>query len=176
MRVRPAKPQDLEVCGALEHSYTTDRVWQMETREENNLMTIAFRMVRLPREVRVAYPYQGKDLLAGWWRRDVFLVAEEDEHIYGYVALTAQPEHKLAWMGDLVVDRPHRRHGIGTALVRAAAQWGREHGLARIVLAVQTKNYPAIRFCRSRGLTFSGYSDRYWPSQDIALFFSGTLR
>ena len=37
------------------------------------------------------------------------------------------------------------------------------------------KNYPAIRFCQSRGLAFCGYSDRYWPNYDIALFFGESL-
>lgn len=176
MRVRPAWPRDLEACGALDHSYTTGRVWQMETREEHGALTITFRVVRLPREMRVNYPRQGEDLLAGWQRRDGFLVAAEGGRIYGYVALTAQAEHSIAWVGDLVVDRPWRRRGIGTALLRVAAQWGRDHDLVRLVIAVQTKNYPATRFCRSRGLTFCGYSDHYWLSQDIALFFGASLR
>jgi ribosomal protein S18 acetylase RimI-like enzyme len=176
MRVRPARPRDLEACGALDHSYLTDRVWQMERREGNDALAVTFRLARLPREIRVAYPRRGQDLLAGWQRRDGFLVAEEVGRIYGYVALTAQAEHGIAWVGDLVVDRPWRRRGIGTALLQAAAQWGRDCDLVRLVVEVQTKNYPAIRFCRSRGLTFCGYNDHYWPNQDIALFFGQSLR
>jgi len=180
MRVRPARPRDLEACGALDHSCTTDRVWQMETRERSDALTVTFRVARLPREVQVKYPLRGEDLLAGWQWCDGFLVAEGVERapvqIYGYVALTAQVEHGIAWVGDLVVDRPWRRRGIGTALLQAAGQWGRDHDLMRLVVEVQTKSYPAIRFCRSRGLTFCGYSDHYWPSQDIALFFGESLR
>ena len=180
MRVRPAEPRDLEACGALNHSYTTDRVWQMEAREVNDALTVTFRVARLPREMRVNYPRQGEDLLAGWRRCDGFLVAEEDgrapPQICGYVALTAQVEHGIAWVGDLVVDRPWRLRGIGTALLRAAAHWGHDHDLVRLVIEVQTKNYPAIRFCQSRGLTFCGFNDHYWPSQDIALFFGESLR
>ncbi len=175
MRVRPAWPRDLEACGVLDHSYTTDRVWQMETREENGVQTITFRVAQLPREIRVDYPRQGEDLLVGWRRCDGFLVAVEGG-VRGYVAFTAQTEHGIAWVGDLIVDRPQRRRGIGTALLRAAAQWGHDHDLARLVIEVQTKNYPAIRFCRSRGLVFCGYNDHYWPCQDIALFFGGSLR
>lgn len=176
IEVHPAEPRDLETCGALDHAYVTDRVWQMDTREENGTLTVGFRTVRLPRQIHVDYPRQGEDLLAGWWRRDGFLVAEEDGQIQGYVALTMQPEHRVAWVGDLVVDRGQRRRGIGTALLKAAAQWGNERQLMRLTLEVQTKNYPAIAFCRSRGLTFSGYNDHYWPSQDVALFFTGRLR
>jgi len=176
MRVRPARPRDLEVCVALDHSYVTDRVWQMETREQNGMLTVTFRVARLPREIRVNYPRQGDDLLAGWRRCDGFLVAGEGGSVYGYVALTAWTEHGIAWVSDLVVDRPRRRRGIGTALLQAAARWGRNHNLMRLVIEIQTKNYPAIRFCRSRGLAFCGYNDHYWPSQDIALFFGESLR
>jgi len=102
-------------------------------------------------------------------------VAEEGR-VHGYVALTAQIENGIAWVGDLVVDRHQRRRGIGTALLQAAAQWGHDHDLARLVVEVQTKNYPAIRFCQSRGLIFCGYNDHYWPHQDIALFFGEALR
>jgi len=176
MRVRAARERDLEACSQLDGSYTTDHVWQMEAREESGVLAITFRVARLPRDIRVEYPRRGEDLLAGWERRDAFLVAEERREIRGYLGLTAQAEHGIAWVGDLIVDRRWRRQGIGTALLRAASRWGRDHNLARLVVEVQTKNYPAIRFCQSRGLVFCGYSDHYWPSQDIALFFGGALR
>ncbi|HEY72026.1 MAG: hypothetical protein DRJ03_21085 [Chloroflexi bacterium] len=176
MKIRPARPNDLEACIALEHSYTTDRVWQMEAREENGVLTTTFRATNLPREMRVEYPRQGEELLTGWRQRDGFLVAEEDGHVCGYAALTEELEQGIARVGDLVVDRPRRRRGIGTMLLQAAAQWGREQELARLVIEVQTKNYPAIRLCRSQGLTFCGYNDHYWSSRDIALFFGESLR
>lgn len=174
--IRPGEPKDLAPCGALDHSGTTGRVWQMENRVENGAQTILFRAVRLPREIKVDYPRQGRDLLAGWRRRDGFLVSEMEGEVCGYVALTAQPEHGLAWVGDLVVQQSRRRCGIGTTLLKAAAHWGRQRGLTRLMVEVQTKNYPAIKFCQACGLTFSGYNDHYWPSEDIAVFFTGRLR
>ncbi len=176
MQVRPAWPKDLEACSMLDHSYTTDHVWQMETREVNEALTVTFRLARLPRQIQVNYPRQGEELLIGWRQRDGFLVADEGGRICGYVALTAQTEHGIARVGDLVVDRPRRRRGTGTALLQAAAQWARDQGLGRLVVEVQTKNYPAIQFCQSRGLAFCGYNDHYWPSQDIVLFFGESLR
>lgn len=176
MFVRPAMPADLEACSLMDSSYITDHVWGMDVREEEGVVTIAFRVVKLPREMRVEYPRRGSDLLAGWGRRDGFLVAHEGGCLRGYVALTAQAEHGIAWVGDLVVDRVHRRQGIGSALLRAAARWGHDEQLSRLVIEVPTKNYPAICFCRSRGLTLCGYNDHFWPTQDIALFFGQRLR
>jgi RimJ/RimL family protein N-acetyltransferase len=36
---------------------------------------------------------------------------------------------------------------------------------------MQSKNYPAIALARKLGFSYSGYSDRYYADQDIALFF-----
>ncbi len=176
MLVRPAEPKDLSPCGRLDHSCTTNHVWQMDTRKTEEAQRVMFRTVRLPREIRVDYPRQGEDLLAGWRRRDGFIVAEVDGHVRGYATLAMQPEHGLVWVGDLVVDRSHRRRGIGKALLKASAQWGSRKHMVRLTVEVQTKNYPAIQFCHARGLTFSGYNDHYWSSEDIAVFFTGRLR
>lgn len=176
MHVRPAEPKDLSACSELDHSYTTDQVWQMDTRRTDGAWRVVFRTVRLPREIQVDYPRQGEDLLAGWRRRDGFIVAEMDDRVWGYATLTVQPEHGILWVDDLVVDRSQRHRGVGTALLKACAQWGCSQDMVRLTVEVQTKNYPAIRFCRTRGLTFSGYNDHYWASEDIAVFFTGRLR
>ena len=42
-----------------------------------------------------------------------------------------------------------------------------------MMLALQSKNDPAIEFCTQLGLGFCGYSDRYFANRDIALFFAG---
>ncbi len=176
MLVRPAVAADLVQCSKMDASYNTSHVWSMDVREDESASTISFRLVRLPRELHVEYHRRGPALMAGWERRDGFLVAAEDVHLCGYIAVTAQVEHSIAWVGDLVVDRAWRRQGIGTSLLRAAARWGHEQNLARLVIEVPTKNYPAICFCRARGLTLCGYNDHFWSSQDIALFFGQSLR
>lgn len=175
VQVRPAEPKDLSLCKQLDHSCLTDRVWQMDTRRTSGAWRVVFRTVRLPREIKVSYPRRREDLLAGWRRRDGFIVAEMHDRICGYATLAVQPEHGILWVGDLVVDRSQRQRGIGTALLKAAAVWGSKQDLIRLTLEVQTKNYPAIRFCQACGLTFCGYNDHYWASQDIAVFFTGRL-
>lgn len=176
MQIRPAEPGDLAPCCQLDHSCTTDRVWQMDTRITDGARRVSFRTVRLPREIDVRYPRQGDDLLAGWRRRDGFIVAEDDQGICGYATLAVQPEHGIVWVGDLVTDRSRRRRGIGTALLKASAQWGGRRSMVRLTLEVQTKNFPAIQFCQASGLRFCGYNDHYWANEDIAVFFSGRLR
>ena len=65
---------------------------------------------------------------------------------------------------------------MGTVLLAAAAHWARENHLARLVLETAIKNYPAICFAVKNGLVFCGYNDRYYPQQDVALFFGMTLK
>jgi ribosomal protein S18 acetylase RimI-like enzyme len=84
---------------------------------------------------------------------------------------------KLArgWVKDLAVVTPYRRQGIGSELVRAALRWGRERALRSVLAETQTKNYPAICFCRKHGFVFCGFIDQYYPNQDIAVFFARGL-
>jgi hypothetical protein len=59
-------------------------------------------------------------------------------------------------------------------MLQATVLWARKEKLRRLLVAVQTKNYPAIQFFIKSGFAFCGYNDRYYPNRDIALFF--TLR
>lgn len=176
MHIRNARPTDREACVSLDHSAVTDHAWRMEEREQNGVITIRFEPVRLPREARLPYPRQGDNLVAGWAQCDLFLVVNQGNGTCGYVTARALPGHGLVWVQDLVVDRPQRRQGLGGELLRQVAAWARQKGLARLVAEVQTKNYPAICFCRSQGLVFGGYHDRHWRTQDIAILFGQALR
>jgi ribosomal protein S18 acetylase RimI-like enzyme len=79
-------------------------------------------------------------------------------------------------VADLVVAPEHRRQGIAARLLQAGAEWARKAGLSRLMVEAQTKNYPAICFLERQGFAFCGYNDRYYANQDIALFFSSSLR
>jgi ribosomal protein S18 acetylase RimI-like enzyme len=89
----------------------------------------------------------------------------------GYASLVPAPAPGSAWLTDVVVDLRHRRQGIGTDLVRTACKWAQERGYQAIFMEMQTKNFPAICLAKTLGFTFAGYSDNYYPDQDIALFF-----
>jgi ribosomal protein S18 acetylase RimI-like enzyme len=178
MNIRPANLADLNACMTIDPSSMTDHVWQVEerSRERAGEIAVAFRVVRLPREARVEYPRDTDFLMHDWQRSECFLVAEEDGQVVGYVDMTVRAWHATGWIANLVVARRYRRQGIGTALLRAAACWAKEHGLKGLMAEMQTKNYPAIRFYQKNGFTFCGFSDRYYPSHDIALFFAQELR
>ncbi len=173
--VRPAELTDLNVCLTLDPSYTTESVWQMDLQRDEIQMAVVFRTVRLPRSMRVAYPRDRDQLIAQWRQCDGFLVADESGRLAGYAALSAQAAEDAAWIKDLVVERTHRRQGMGRLLLEAAGAWAKARGLHRLLIEMQTKNYPAICFCEKHGLAFCGFNDRYYANQDIAIFFARNL-
>jgi GNAT superfamily N-acetyltransferase len=175
MIVRPVELTDLNACLALEHSYVTNYVWQMEESEEAGKVTVVFRTARLPRSMRVKYPKDYDNLLESWQQGECFLVAEEDGEVYGYLDMSVQSWHLTGWVDHLAVAKSYRRQGIGTALLKKAAEWSRQRGLKRLMLEIQTKNYPAICFCQKNGFAFCGFNDRYYTNQDIALFFARNI-
>ena len=73
--IRPANPNDLPRLMAMDHSCSSDYVWQLELRREPNQITANFREVRLPRSVEVKYPRNPFTLADEWKKRDAVFVA-----------------------------------------------------------------------------------------------------
>ncbi|MFQ5812727.1 MAG: GNAT family N-acetyltransferase [Anaerolineae bacterium] len=175
MIVRPAELTDLNACLEIDHSYVTDYVWQMEESGKSGEVAVIFRTARLPRSMRVKYPKDYDNLLESWRRGECLLVAEEGGVVYGYLDMSVQSWHLTAWVDNLAVAQAYRRQGIGTALLKKAGEWARQRGLRKLMLEIQTKNYPAICFCQKNGFAFCGFNDRYYTNQDIALFFARSI-
>lgn len=167
---------DLNACLQMDPSYTTDHVWQMEARDADGVISVAFRIVRLPRPMKVVYPRDSDSVVENWRRGECFLVAYEDDQLVGFIDATVQAWNMTGWISNIVVETAHRRRGVGTALLRAAVRWGQELRLSKLVGETQTKNYPAISFYQKNAFGFCGYNDRYYVNQDIALFFVQPLR
>lgn len=174
--IRPAISSDLPELIRLDHDYSTDHVWQMATARGADEAGATFRQVRLPRPMRVAYPRDPARLADDWTRMPALLVATVEDTLLGYAVLLIGPATGAGWLTDLVVGSPHRRQGIGTSLLAFAREWCRQRDLTQMVLEMQSKNHPAISLARKLGFTFSGYSEQFYPDQDIALFFTLGLR
>ena len=172
VEIRPMAIADLAYLVEIDHSYHTDFVWQMDLQAQESEVNLGFREMRLPRSMRVEYPHLAEQIADDWKERTGVLVAVEDEEAIAYISLLAGYPAGLLTVTDLVVRRRDRRKGIGTALLRAAQTWATEQGLDRLVLEMQSKNYPAIQLAHKLGYEFCGYNDRHYSNQDIALFFA----
>lgn len=176
IEIRPVIVADIPTLSAIDHTYTSEFVWQMEIQVEDELVRVSFREIRLPRSVRVEYPRPAKTLEDGWTQRHGLLAAIYEEEPVGYISLMLDIAPNTAWVTDLVVKRRLRRQGIGSTLVLAAQEWGENHACRRIVLEMQPKNHAAIHMAQKLGFDFCGYNDLYYTNHDIALFFARTLR
>ncbi len=173
--IRPATEDDYPGLLDLDHNFSTEYVWQMELGQGSPRMGAQFRETRLPRPMPVSYPRSRDRLQTEWKQRAALLLGESDSKIVGYASLSAGLAPGAIWLTDLVVDVPYRRKGVGSRLISAAQTWAREHGHDRLVLEMQSKNYPAIKLAQKLAFEFSGYNDRYYENQDIALFFAKRL-
>lgn len=174
--VRPATSDDIRLITTFDHSYTTDYVWQVDLREEQGQIIAAFRQVRLPRSVRVMYPRSNDALASGWTERRLFIAAEVQGQVRGYLVLKEGTVSDTVWVAEFAVERRARRQGVGTALITSAMDWARRAGLRRMLVEAQSKNYPAICFCQKHGFAFCGFNDRHFSNQDIALYFGISLK
>ncbi|MBE0697666.1 MAG: GNAT family N-acetyltransferase [Anaerolineaceae bacterium] len=177
IEIRPATVNDLRYVVKIEHSYQTMFVWQMDRSIQDGQININFRQTRLPRTVRV--DYAGSHPLLNeenWPRYQAVLVATVAQIPVGYIGMSDQFASKAIWITDCAVKEDYRRQGIGTTLILAAQEWGIEQGFRKAILEMQSKNYPAVQLARKLGYEFCGYNDHYFPNQDIALFFSRSLR
>jgi ribosomal protein S18 acetylase RimI-like enzyme len=178
MHIRPADLADMDALLALDHSYTTDHVWQMSGQSTAAEHVVAFRLSKLPRHVQVPFPYVEAALRRCLHRCDYLWVMQGSapRDVLGYIGMAGLPWQNTGWIPVLAVAPNARRKGIGTQLLRVAIAQARGDGLHSITLDVQTKNYPAARMCQARGFRFSGYADNYYGSHDIALFFAYRIR
>jgi ribosomal-protein-alanine N-acetyltransferase len=172
LTIRPITSADLPQLMGLDHSSTTDHVWQLELRRETRIPQVSalFREVRLPRPVRLTYPNDPYALADDWKDRAMVWLGENASGVIGYLGVT-EPRVGVAWITDLAVAPAWRRKGVATSLLEQAHAWcaGRHHG--RVFIEMQSKNHPAIMLAQKCDYEFCGYNDRYYSNQDIMLVF-----
>ncbi|GLY29211.1 GNAT family N-acetyltransferase [Kineosporia sp. NBRC 101731] len=76
--------------------------------------------------------------------------------------VTLRQENGSARIGLLAVAPGHQRRGIGTALLRAAAHWGAQRGLAQLRVATQASNPGAIAFYQAQGARVGALSQWFY--------------
>jgi len=176
LQIRPTIATDLPRLMEINHSTSSDSVWQLELRRDPGQITAAFREVRLPRATSLSYPHNPFSLGDDWVKKSMMYTALVGSTPAGYVSLLERGTASAVWITDLVVDLPSRRQGVGSALLTAAQNWAQERAHRRLILEMQSKNVPAIRLAQKLGYEFCGYNDHYYLTQDVALFFSKTLK
>ena len=176
VQVRALNLTDLPVLLTIDHSCQTDHVWQMDVQSEGDHFGAIFREIRLPRLVSISYPRPVSELSQSWNRLSEILVSIIDDQVVGYIRTSDAILPHTVWMMDLVVAPRFRRQGVASALVLAAQSWAVQRKISRALIEMPSKNNPAIRLAQKLGYEFCGYNDKYYDSQDIALFFGCFIR
>lgn len=173
-QIRNTISTDLARLSSLDHTVQTHYVWQLDLHRETGQVDVLFREVRLPRQVQVEYPRKPADLPDTWHLTSMFTALMGSDPI-GYIRFNDRVIPETVWVTDLVVARDMRMHGYARKMIGAVESWARQKGLRRAMIESQTKNYPAIRMIQKLGYEFCGYNDMYYPSRDVAIFFSRIL-
>ncbi len=177
--IRDGIDADISRCWQIDHTYETDQVLQIHVQQDDQIgWDIDLKRERLPRRLELSTPKNANRLRDSLVDHEAFLIAEQHAGgtLLGYLAMQNDRHHKIGLIHDFVVDRPYRRAHVGMKLLGAARTWAKEHELLRVSVEIQTKNTPAIAFFQAMGFVFCGFNDRYFPNQDIAVFFSLSLR
>ncbi|MCL5074595.1 MAG: GNAT family N-acetyltransferase [Chloroflexi bacterium] len=175
MLIRPATQVDWKSLAALDDSYTTEYVWQMQERTEGEEIIVNFRTIKLPRPLRVSRTKDAASLFSQWASSDLLLMAEQEGEVWGYLELRPRSAERGALIANLVITPNRRRQGVATALIKEARGWAKAHRLRSLFVETQTKNYPAIRLCQKCGFLFCGFDDHHYSNRDIAVFFVSNL-
>jgi ribosomal protein S18 acetylase RimI-like enzyme len=159
-----------------DHTIMSDSVWQLEFRRDAGQVTTAFREVRLPRTIQVAYPHNQFSLADDWGRRSMMYTALIGGDPVGYIGLLEREISSTVWVTDLAIHPPYRRRGVGRGLLASGQAWAESRAHRRYIMEMPSKNLPAIRLAQKSGFEFCGYNDHYYLNKDVALFFAKILK
>ena len=173
--VRPGTASDWAACWAMDVSYETDHVWQLQTSVQADVPMAGFVRVRLPRSVTLRDPLWGGSADPPQPDQGSLLVAEVQGVVEGFALVVPDAPRAVDTLWMLAVRQHARRRGHGVRLARAATEATRAGGRRALCATVQARNYPAIRTLQQAGFVLTGYDEQYYPSNDVGLRFAHRL-
>ncbi|MEU3448148.1 GNAT family N-acetyltransferase [Streptomyces thermolilacinus] len=160
---RPARPDDAAAVDAIDGSFTTRTVFEVEAREDG----FAVREVAVDPPLTKVFPdddpesdgggvVEGGEGGDGGDGRRVFVAVGPDREIAGYVAVAHVPWNRRLVVEDIEVAPAHRGRGVGRGLMGCAVAFARERGAGHLWLEVSTINAPAVHAYRRMGFALCG--------------------
>jgi ribosomal-protein-alanine acetyltransferase len=106
----------------------------------------------------------------------LFLIAEYDGTIAGYLSLTICRRHNTGHVYSLAVSPAYRRLHLADALMERAIACAREKRLRAVFLEVRTDNAVAIRLYEKKGFMRRFTKQSYYSDGDPAYCMTLSLR
>ncbi len=165
---------DIPYCLALDSDFQSEHVWQMTVQEVGDEVQVNCRKQRLPRQLDSRHFTDPQQLELMLRRKYCFVVVQDKSanHILGFVSMRVDETSQVAYLQDIVIDKPYRRRSLGSRLVHVARVWASEYDLRQILFEIPTTNYPCILFAKTLGFSFCGFNDHHFANREIAIFFS----
>lgn len=109
------------------------------------------------------------DMLSEELGKGIFLVAEQDGAVAGYVG--CQTVLDEGYITNVAVSPDCRRQGIGRALIAELTERAKRAGLAFVTLEVRASNAPAITLYEGAGFRRVGVRKNFYtaPAEDAVL-------
>ena len=174
MHIRPLTPADVPRLSQIDANFESHRFLDLQKSIDG--LSVTWQLVERPLDPPFAstdYAFQPDEraaLLARLHEDDgLYLVAESDGWPVAFLDVEAERWRKAAAVWHLLIDRPHRRQGLGRQLMRRAMDWARGAGLRGVVCETQTNNWAACNFYRSLGFQLCGVDDHFYSNEDVVL-------
>jgi ribosomal protein S18 acetylase RimI-like enzyme len=173
LALRPVQlPADRDALLALERSFTTERVYNVERTADGFVLAEA----SVDPPLRKTFPLADDLGAERAWREGV--VAEADGELVGFAAYTFQQWNQRAELWHLYVAPHMRRHGVGRQLVNEIFSRARRAGMRCVWLETSNVAYPAIQFYRGVGFELCGLDVSLYTGEqagETALYFMRPL-
>jgi streptothricin acetyltransferase len=102
---------------------------------------------------------------------DAIEVAVRDNQVIGFAYIQVWNWNRVAWLGDIVIERDYRGRGVGRALLRRMEDRARALG-CRVIMDHPPASHPAINYYLQNGYRICGYNDRYYSdSKETSAIF-----
>ncbi|WP_089116033.1 GNAT family N-acetyltransferase [Streptomyces sp. SS07] len=180
--IRTATPEDAGLVEALDGSFTTATIFQVETAENG----FTLREIPVDPPLTKVFPDdEDEDVSADEGDQEpqgdpTFLAVAPDGTLAGFVSVAYERWNRRLTIEDIEVAPGHRGRGVGRALMSRAEEFARERGAGHIWLEVTNINAPAIHAYRRMGFALCGLDTSLYEftasAGEYALYLSKPCR
>ena len=100
----------------------------------------------------------------------IYITAKQDDKIVGFAGLLTIIDE--ANVMNIVVDKSHKRQGIGTLLLEELIRISKQKNMKSITLEVNENNIPAIKLYEKFNFEKAGIRKKYYNNTDSAILMT----